>query len=216
MFKLLIISPSDAAAGLGDPSCEGVIDTNLPDGNLTQTGLTSIRTTCTAHAGSRAGYDAVVSCANVQEFLTAVTTAGKGSGPISLLDIVGHGAGGLQKVGSERLLEASERAIAIGGDLPSKLLPHLAQHARIRLLGCNTGRDLPGRILLAKLGLLFRGAVTVYGTIDRVIPAHFESGEFSQAQELLFSSEAALDRMAPAWWFRAQTLRAFADVHATA
>jgi hypothetical protein len=65
--------------------------------------------------------------------------------------------------------------------------------------------------MLGTLGLRFGTERTVYGTIERVNPSDFDTGEFSQVQELLFSSESAVDHVAPDATARTNSLQSLAN-----
>lgn len=210
MIKVIILSqPADAptiaaAAGIDEGTC-------YPDGNLNPTGLRKIHAqlACTT-AAHGAGYTAVVICTSVSALVEVVHRLCAKLGPIDLLDIVGHGAAGLQKIGDEVLFEADTMQLTTGSALVAQLRVCLAPHARLRLLGCKTACGGSGRVLLGALGLQFGVERTVYGTIERVTPSDFDTGEFSQVQELLFSSEAAVDHEAPDATTRTQSLQTLA------
>jgi hypothetical protein len=197
VIKILIISHPDEIPSF--PSV-GIVDNSAlhaPDGNLNVAGLRVMHGAQAVKSAAQAGYSAVVLCRTPWELVDTVADRGRRLGPIDRLDIVAHGAPGLQKIGNDVLFQANEKDLLFGGDVVLRLLPALAANARVRLLGCRTATERPGRTLLVKLAQQFGGEVIVYGTIDRVSPEHFETGDFSQVQELLFSSDAAIDRDAP-------------------
>jgi hypothetical protein len=151
-----------------------------------------------ARAGERgSGYTSVEYCQGVQDLVKTVRLLYQSGGPIDLLDILDHGHAGQMEIGDDTLFESDGKQLIVGADVPDQLAPSLNDRARLRLLGCNTALDLPGRMMLVRIAKAFRWKVTVFGTIERVLPGHFEDGEFSQARNLLFSSDAAVDSLAP-------------------
>jgi hypothetical protein len=128
-------------------------------------------------------------------------------GPIDLLDILDHGRSGVMELGEETLFRCKDKELTVGAGVPGQLLPFLAPQARLRLLGCRTALEQDGRFLLVRLAQALHWKVVVYGTIERILPGHFEDGVFSQAQDLLYSSEAAIDDCAPTVLERQQHLR---------
>jgi len=136
------------------------------------------------------------------------------SGPrgISRLDILDHGAEGIQTLGDGLLFasDASPESELIGLGLARAIEPYLAETAQIRLLGCNTGEGKAGRLLLLKLARALGGHRIVFGTIDRVAEASFDRDGYAAVMEhqRLFSSIAALDAEAPGAMRRFENMRA--------
>jgi hypothetical protein len=215
MIRLLIVSRPDE---IGTVTKSPLIDGNalvLPDGNLSPVGLRQVHALQASMAAAKqSSYAAVVSCSKVEAFVAAVQQLGQQIGPIGLLDIVGHGAPGLQMIGDEVLFQADNSTITKGSDVPARLTPWLAPCARIRLLGCKTALGRPGRTLLAKLGLRFGADATVYGTIEAVAAEQFSNAGYSQTLDLLFSSEAAIDHEAPDAKQRTENLEALIEAAA--
>lgn len=169
------------------------------DGNLSKAQLKAVhqqQSILAASQGAR-GYSAVADCRGVEDLLVILHRIHQRSGPIDLLDIVDHGHAGQMLLGDDTLFEFTGNMLTVGADLPSRLRPYLVEDASLRLLGCKTALGARGRAMLVKIGNAFGGRILVYGTIGRVEPGHFEDGEFSQARDLLFSSEAAIDNDAP-------------------
>jgi hypothetical protein len=209
MIKVIILSqPADAPA-IAHAAGIDAEDALLPDGNLSLVGLRRIHARLTDNM-SAIRYTQVATCRSVDRLIEIVETLFNELGPIDLLEIVGHGAEGLQKIGDEVLFAADRTHLTTGDATVDRLRGCLAANGRLRLLGCMTGCGETGRMMLGALGLRFGIEQTVYGTIERVNPSDFETGEFSQVQELLFSSESAVDHTAPDATSRTRNLQSLA------
>jgi hypothetical protein len=133
-------------------------------------------------------------------------------GSIDRLDLLDHGAEGIQSMGASILFEsdASPASQLVGREIALQIAPYLSETAQVRLLGCNTAEGPAGRLLLLKLARLLGGHRTVFGMIDRVIEADFDPDGYAPVMERqrLFSSDAALEGEAPSAMQRFEHLRA--------
>ncbi|MGN6107041.1 MAG: DUF4347 domain-containing protein [Kofleriaceae bacterium] len=143
-------------------------------------------------------YAAVEECRGVQQLIATAGRLARNGQRIDVLDILDHGAPGGIVIGDEILFLSTATGLTIGGDAARALAPFLAEHAHVRLLGCETARLAQGQRLLLDVANALGGRRIVFGTIDRVRGGHFhvERG-FTQSEALLYSSLAALDFRAP-------------------
>ena len=148
----------------------------------------------------RAPAPAVARCNGLADFVAAIERA-RTKRSIERLDILDHGAEGIQAMGDAILFasDASPESPLVGRDLARMIEPYLSATAQVRLLGCNTAQGTAGRLLLLKLARLLGGNRTVFGTIDRVVEADFDPDGYAPVMERqrLFSSDAALEGEAP-------------------
>lgn len=152
----------------------------------------------------------VARCDGLDDVLQAVRGAAARE-PIDRLDLLDHGAEGIQSMGDAILFESdASPASPLGGrDLARQLAPYLSETAQVRLLGCNTAEGPRGRLLLLKLARLLGGHRTVFGMIDRVVEADFDAEGYAPVMEhqRLFSSDAALEGEAPSAMQRFEHMR---------
>ena len=123
-------------------------------------------------------------------------------GPIDVLDILDHGAGGAMMMGQETLFLFEGGKLTKGEQMARQLACWLSQTAQVRLLGCKTACEAgarSGRGLLLALAQLLGENRIVFGTIERVRSTkHFlQERGFVPEQHLLYSSLAAIDHVAP-------------------
>lgn len=99
-------------------------------------------------------------------------------GKIETLDLYDHGAPGRQRMGHEILFNSDELNL----DIARALRPLLAEHARVRLLGCETAWGVRGRKMLLDLRNAFdqNQRVVVYGTIALVNASEFGATGFTR------------------------------------
>jgi hypothetical protein len=115
---------------------------------------------------------------------------------IDVLDIADHGRPGAMRLGKSILFEFHDTLVT-GIEIIKALSPLISIGGSIRLLGCNTALDDRGRGLLTRLAAVASFTFKVYGTIDRVRPVNFRDPGFLGSNNVLFSSEAAVDHFAP-------------------
>lgn len=152
----------------------------------------------------------VARCNGLDDVVQAVRTAGARRS-IERLDLLDHGAEGIQSMGDSILFEsdASPASPLLGREIALQIAPYLSETAQVRLLGCNTGEGPRGRLLLLKLARLLGRHRTVFGMIDRVIEADFDPDGYAPVMEhqRLFSSDAALEGEAPSAMQRFEHMR---------
>ncbi|MCE9572000.1 MAG: DUF4347 domain-containing protein [Deltaproteobacteria bacterium] len=146
----------------------------------------------------------LLECTGVEDLIAKVATSAGARGPIERLDVYDHGTAGGIAIAGDLLFASDDKPGWVtpltGLAAARALATSLAPRAEVRLLGCRTALDQTGRMLMIKLRDVFGRDTQVQGTIDRVVAAHFEEdGSFSVHSEpsLLFSAEAAVDRVAP-------------------
>jgi Domain of unknown function (DUF4347) len=153
----------------------------------------------------------VARCTGLDDFVTAVRRAAAAR-RIERLDILDHGAEGIQSLGQTILFESdgSPDSPLLGAEIARMLPPYLSETAQVRLLGCNTAEGPAGRMLLLKLARILGGHRTVFGMMDRVIEADFDADGYAPVMEhqRLFSSDAALEGEAPGAMQRFAHMRA--------
>jgi Domain of unknown function (DUF4347) len=158
----------------------------------------------------RRGAPAVMRCDGLEDFVLAIKHIGMW-GSIERLDILDHGAEGVQSMGNAILFQsdASPESPLVGFEVAREIKPYLRDTAQVRLLGCNTAEGKAGRLLLLKLAKVLGGNRTVFGTIDRVIEDDFDQDGYATVMEhqRLFSSNAALEGEAPSAMQRFENMR---------
>lgn len=143
-------------------------------------------------------YDAVVRCHTLGELATKLAEVHVKHGEIHVLDLLDHGAPGGMIIGADIACHSNGAELLFGDDLLATITPLLADTAQLRLLGCETALGKRGRHLLLSLARRLGQNRIVFGTISRVVEGHFTRTEgYSQRDEYLFSSLAALDGNAP-------------------
>lgn len=180
---------------VGDPSGANEV---LPD-NLTHGELEHIfeLQTKLSRAREPGAYDEVVRADDPEGLLVAVSAVARRS-VIDVLDIADHGRPGLMRIGKHALFETdTNRTDLTGAEVLGSLAALVAEGGCIRLLGCRTAAFEDGRALLRRMARATGNRSRVYGTIGRVQLVHFHAPGFLGANNLLFSSEAAIDYPAP-------------------
>jgi hypothetical protein len=138
----------------------------------------------------------VARCGGLHDFVRAVASAGA-KRSIERLDILDHGAEGVQLLGNAILFHSSTcGGPLVGLELVRQIEPYLSDTAQVRLLGSHTAAGPAGRLLLLRLARALGRNRTVFGMIDRVTEADFDPDGFTPRRPL-FSSVAALEREAP-------------------
>jgi hypothetical protein len=168
----------------------------LIDGNMTPKQLHLVRTR-SASTDVTNPYRFSEYCQGVEDLVKTVRLIHRISGPIDLLDLVDHGAPGVIDLGDDVLFEWRGGTLTVGAATARRLTPYLAPRGCVRLLGCETARDVAGRELLVTLAKHFPDGMQLYGTIDRVVREHFKRGIFRPDDEFLYSADAAVDAVAP-------------------
>jgi hypothetical protein len=116
---------------------------------------------------------------------------------IDTLDLFDHGAPGLQRMGRDILFDDAKKNLAIA----SELRQLLSEHARLRLLGCETAWGTNGRNMLLDLqeALDVRHSVVVYGSIAPITVAEFGAqgfeGKYFEEICLVSSTEVRRDKV---------------------
>jgi hypothetical protein len=144
---------------------------------------------------------AYATCGDPQQLPTIIERVG--GRDIDLLDIYYHGSKGTLWLGGgsdQHRLFASDAtsSLLFGREYARALRPLLRAHAHVRLLGCDVGVGMEGRMLLLKLAYELGGSCVAFAPILDIIPGHFstDTGRFT-TPAYLFSSLGALDREAP-------------------
>jgi hypothetical protein len=160
-------------------------------------------------AASKSGfYAATLSCKNVAALLDQLKAFVDKHGKIDILDIVDHGVPGSILCGDECLFKHDGQDFLIGKQTATELGPMLSDTGLLRLLGCKTGLDVPGRFLVLAVAKQVAGHRVVFGTLERIYyPKYFtEKDGFVLVREMLYSSYEALDVVAPDQLSRLQHL----------
>lgn len=110
-------------------------------------------------------------CCHPQDLVQIVRRVAIEHGKIDTLDLYDHGAPGRQRMGREILFNGA----GLNLDIARETRPLLAEHARVRLLGCETAWGDRGRKMLLDLRDAFdkNQGVVVYGTIALVDVSEF-------------------------------------------
>lgn len=122
-------------------------------------------------------------------------------GLIDMLDLFDHSNKGVQSMGGKVLFQTDDKPTSplVGADIAIALRPYLAENAQIRMLGCLSGINPEGRLLLFKLRRVFGQHRIVIGTIDGCDANDFDENGFRLDGEVanFFDSYAAIDHEAP-------------------
>jgi Domain of unknown function (DUF4347) len=132
-------------------------------------------------------------------------------GRIDSLDLYDHGSPGKQRMGQDILFNSEEKNL----DIATALRPLLAEHARLRLLGCDTAWGMNGRKMLLDVrnALDPDHRVIVYGTIALVAASEFGITGFVRKhleEQYLVSSTEVQNQRARTYDERADERRAWA------
>lgn len=150
-------------------------------------------------------------CTGVADFVDAVKHAGSRR-LVERLDILDHGAAGVQAMGDSILWksDAAAESRLVGRDIALDIRPYLSDTAQIRLLGSHTAAGRAGRLLLLKLAHVFGPNRTVFGMIEHVAEDDFDAEGYAPVMEpwRMFSSSGALEGDAPTAMQRLEHLRA--------
>jgi hypothetical protein len=142
-------------------------------------------------------YSHVLSCSGVDSLVGSIVKIVRSCHEtVDVLDIFDHARPGLVLLGKDTLFEFKELRLD-GVEIMEVLSLLVSFGGSVRLLGCNTALEDDGRCLLTRAAAASDFSLRVYGTIDRIGPAEFRKPGFSGSTDLLFSSEAAIDRAAP-------------------